>query len=75
MDAIMTACMEAGKLMVDKAPCFFCGYNGQGFYQAGTHGTACPWRDIGGAGERARLLPRLLRGLWDERIKNPDLGR
>lgn len=75
MDETTKSCLEAGKLLVERAPCFFCGYNGSGFYQAGTHGAACPWHGVGGSAERAAALPRLLRGLSDGRIQNPDLGR
>jgi len=34
------------------APCVFCGYNGQGYWQSETHTAACPWRAVGGAFER-----------------------
>ena len=34
------------------APCIFCGYNGQGYYQAHTHDQNCPFYEIGGADER-----------------------
>jgi hypothetical protein len=36
-----------------QAPCVFCGYKGDGYWQAGTHDLSCPWRGIGG--EQARL--------------------
>ena len=40
------------------APCLWCGYNGEGYYQAGTHGQSCPWHTIGGCDERLDRLAR-----------------
>ena len=40
------------------APCLWCGYNGEGYYQAGTHGQSCPWNTIGGCDERLDRLAR-----------------
>jgi len=40
------------------APCLWCGYNGEGYYQAGTHGKSCPWNTIGGCDERLDRLAR-----------------
>ena len=40
------------------APCLWCGYNGEGYYQAGTHGQLCPWNTIGGCDERLDRLAR-----------------
>lgn len=38
------------------APCIFCGYSGQGYWQSGTHNENCRWRNIGGFnGRRAAL--------------------
>jgi len=38
------------------APCVFCGYNGPGYWQAGTHKPECPWHGVGGYDERAVML-------------------
>lgn len=40
--------------------CVFCGYNGTGYYQTGTHPEPCPWRTIGGLDARAEALPEIL---------------
>ena len=40
------------------APCLWCGYNGEGYYQAGTHSQSCPWHTIGGCDERLDRLAR-----------------
>ena len=36
--------------------CVFCGYSGEGYWQAGTHDEKCPWFGIGGADERLKIL-------------------
>lgn len=38
------------------APCFYCGYNGKGYWQKGTHAQACPFNRIGGEMKRKRFL-------------------
>jgi len=38
--------------LVEEAPCFWCGYNGAGFFQTHTHKAHCPWYNIGGAENR-----------------------
>ena len=38
------------------APCIFCGYSGQGYWQSGTHNENCRWRNIGGFKERRAAL-------------------
>lgn len=51
---------EVSKVNIDNLlsfPCKFCGYNGQGYWQKGTHDSDCPWRDVGGETEREKLLP------------------
>jgi hypothetical protein len=40
------------------APCWWCGYDGRNYWQAGTHASDCPWANVGGAVERAELLRR-----------------
>lgn len=42
--------------LVERAPCVFCGYNGRGFFQAGTHHEDCPWHNIGGVLDRYEAL-------------------
>jgi len=34
------------------APCMCCGYNGQGYWQRGTHKEDCPFNTIGGEADR-----------------------
>lgn len=40
-------------------PCALCGYNGRGFYEAGTHQKRCPWFGVSGHSERLALLHSL----------------
>ena len=44
--------------LLEAPPCLWCGYNGEGYYQAGTHGQSCPWHTIGGCDERLDRLAR-----------------
>jgi len=37
-------------------PCIFCGYNGRGYWQKGTHLPDCPFVDIGGEADRQAKL-------------------
>ena len=50
-----------------EASCLFCGYNGTGYWQAGTHAEGCPWHHVGGIVERAERLPGVVAALRDER--------
>jgi len=43
--------MEANYNILD-APCVFCGYNGKGYWQVGTHSKKCPFNALGGMEER-----------------------
>ena len=45
------------------APCIFCGYNGPGYFQRGSHKVGCPWHSIGGAQEREDALNEWLLGI------------
>jgi hypothetical protein len=45
------------------APCIFCGYKGNLYYQKGTHRLDCPWIEIGGLDERLERLPSLIKML------------
>lgn len=45
------------------APCIFCGYSGEGYFQRGTHDESCPWRNIGGFIERRRAFPLVIENL------------
>jgi len=47
-----------------EAPCCFCGYNGQGYWQTRTHAIECPWYSVGGSKERENFLPKLLVQLY-----------
>ena len=48
------------------APCIFCGYNGPGYWQAGTHSLECPWHGIGGFDERKSMLRPVIRLLFSQ---------
>lgn len=52
------------------APCIFCGYNGDGYYQSGTHSKDCPWHNVGGDSERYGALPGVITALFKERQKH-----
>ena len=55
-----------------KAPCIFCGYDGENYYQNGTHAIACPWYDIGGGKERVIYFIKAARdGLLNIDVVNP----
>ena len=43
------------------APCNFCGYNGPGYFQAGTHYLQCVWYSVGGYSERIDYFVRLIK--------------
>ncbi len=43
------------------APCLWCGYNGEGYWQPTTHDLACPWHNVGGRFDRVVALDRLAR--------------
>lgn len=45
------------------APCLFCGYSNELYFQKGTHGQDCPWRNIGGEAERVVALPTVIGAL------------
>ena len=57
--AVSAPAGEATKPLL-AAPCVFCGYNGEGYWQRGTHETFCPWRDVGGEGERRERLREIM---------------
>ena len=50
--------MDINELLA--APCIFCGYNRNGYWQAGYHQPNCPWRQVGGASEREDILPAVI---------------
>lgn len=52
-----------------ESPCLFCGYNGSGFYQTGTHHENCPWHLIGGDKERKAKIPKLMEKLFRVHIE------
>ena len=49
-----------------EAPCLFCGYKGQGYFQTGTHSEDCPWYGVGGLEERAFALRGVVSALYKE---------
>lgn len=52
--------------------CVFCGYSGSGYYQEHTHKKDCPWFYVGGAEERAKQLPVILRELYRKTQENKE---
>lgn len=50
------------------APCLYCSYSGEGYWQTGTHKKDCPWRNIGGEKERAEKFRETAAGWWHPRI-------
>ena len=46
------------------APCIFCGYDGQAYWQVGTHDKNCPWHKWGWKIERNDMLPDVIRKLY-----------
>lgn len=42
------------------APCMWCAYNGQKYWQKGTHDKECPWHDIGSFEDRCNKLEKVL---------------
>lgn len=59
------------KNMLD-APCLFCGYNGQGYWQNGTHHEQCPWHMVSGSVDREMMLPKLVSDLFQLAIAAED---
>lgn len=49
--------------IVNAAPCLFCGYNGSGYWKAGTHEKDCPFHKVGGIEERRAALPKVFKSL------------
>jgi len=39
-----------------EAPCRWCGYSGEGYWQKNTHDKHCIWHDVGGADNRETKL-------------------
>ena len=51
---------------IEDAPCVFCGYNGRGYYQVGTHDVCCPWHRLGGSKERSDVFRTVVAALFKE---------
>ncbi len=49
---------DCNGLLLD-APCLWCGYNGEGYWQPTTHEPTCPWHNVGGRFNRVVALDRL----------------
>lgn len=49
-----------------EAPCIFCGFNGGGYWQAGTHSPKCPWYKIGGAAEREEKFSGAIKKMFHD---------
>lgn len=47
-----------------EAPCRWCGYNGENYWQKGTHSADCPWHLVGG-GDVRELVLRAYRAVGD----------
>jgi hypothetical protein len=45
--------------------CIFCGYSGNGYYQANTHHENCPWRNVAGLDERIKNFPNVIKHLYN----------
>ena len=41
-------------------PCKFCGYNGPGYFEAGTHYLQCVWYSVGGYSKRLSHFIKLV---------------
>lgn len=71
---LMRALDDSGPRGLLDAPCIFCGYNGTGYWQKGTHSPSCAFHDLGGEAERALRMSALaqkdrnkfLRAICDE---------
>ena len=46
------------------APCTFCQYDVERYWQEGTHPKSCPWHTVNGLDTRKKMLPVLFRELW-----------
>lgn len=47
-----------------EAPCIFCEYNGEGYYQPNTHSSYCPWSLIGGIDDRINYFVKAAKEGW-----------
>jgi len=54
---------EYGKELLD-APCVFCGYNRENYWQTETHDRKCPWFHVGREESRQKLLRATINGLY-----------
>ena len=52
------------------APCVFCEYDGELYWQIETHDEKCPWYMVGGEKDRASLLPYVIRNLYNLNKEN-----
>ncbi len=55
-EKINTKCEVRVEKEILEAPCQHCGYNGEGYWQKGTHHKECPWYNVAGMSERENLL-------------------
>lgn len=46
----------ANALQTNMAPCQYCQYNGENYYQARSHAPNCRWYTVAGQMERAKIL-------------------
>ena len=42
------------------APCVFCEYNGENYWQVNTHSANCPWYSVGGYTDREESLIKVV---------------
>ena len=62
---------EAAEL---EAPCRWCGYNSEDYWQSGTHSDDCPWHRIGGSDKREAVLSAY-RAVLSAEIITPSVDR
>lgn len=54
-----------------QAPCIFCDYNGEGYWQKETHDERCPWHSVGGMEDRRNELGPLIHDMAKAWMQRP----
>lgn len=65
-------CLDVTREVHGSHGCIFCGYNGEGYWQRGTHDARCPWVNVGGEEDRAREFWATVRATWKRMIAADD---